>query len=146
MMSHLHKKIWQVSFHEIDGAGMVHFTHFYKWMELIEHDFLQSQEIPVAFKQHMLLTGWPKTRAECIFLSPLRFGDTVEVQLEVDEVDKKRIRYCIHFMKQDGEKLVLIAEGSMTTVYAQINLENATLSTQEITKETLQKVTHSRVE
>ena len=37
----------RVEFSETDLAGIMHFTNFYRWMEICEHEFLRSLGLSV---------------------------------------------------------------------------------------------------
>ena len=93
------KKI--VEFAETDQAGIMHFSNFFRYMEMTEHAFYRS----LGFSVHKKDTtepsgepigepiGWPRVRAECQFNHPLRFEDMVEIHLLVSEKKSKSITY-----------------------------------------------------
>ncbi|HQU08855.1 MAG: hypothetical protein B7X06_00570, partial [Verrucomicrobia bacterium 21-51-4] len=59
-----------VDFHETDLAGLVHFTHYLRWMELAEHAFLQSIGVPPLEHTGNTLRGWPRREVACAYLAP----------------------------------------------------------------------------
>jgi len=99
-MNILFTKDWRVSFSETDMAGIVHFIHYYKWMEITEHAFLESLNIPIIEQNKDILTGWPRMEASCTFLSPLYFHDHVEIQLSIEDVNSKKLQYGFYFMQK----------------------------------------------
>ena len=60
--------------------------------------------------------GWPRIKASCEFMAPLFFEDEVEVELLVEEVRTRAIRYLFRVRKLDG---TLAAEGHIAAVCVQ---------------------------
>ena len=73
----------RVQFHKVDGAGLVHFSCFFRDMEEAEH----------AFEFH----------------KPLRFEDEFDVHIRITEIGEKTIRYACDVMRAD----LRIATGTM---------------------------------
>ena len=103
--SYLHRDI--VQFSDTDMAGIMHFANFFRFMERAEHAFFRSLGLSVYERgevpddEHV---GWPRVHASCDFHAPLRFEDEVEVELFVEEVRSKSIRYQFHVRKKDGTR------------------------------------------
>ena len=96
----------QVEFAETDLAGIMHFTHFYRWMEVCEHEFLRSLGLSVDLTTGDQRIGWPRVKTSCRFKRPLRFEDEVEVRLIVTEIRDRSIAYGFEFWKtEDGERV-----------------------------------------
>jgi acyl-CoA thioester hydrolase len=104
----------RVEFAETDMAGIVHFANFYRMMENTEHAFFRSLGLSV----HGGGVGWPRVAAACEFFKPLRFEETVDIQLLVAEVRNRSVRYVFRFWKSDAGSRTEIARGSVTTVCA----------------------------
>ncbi len=111
---HRHTLTDRVQFADTDMAGIVHFSNFFRYMERVEHDFFRelgmsiwdkSAEIPVDER-----VGWPRVHVSCDFRAPLFFEEQFTMELLVEEIRTKTIRYVIRFWKQDGE---LSAEGKL---------------------------------
>ena len=49
----------RVEFSETDLAGIMHFTNFYRWMEICEHEFLRSLGLSVDMEDENGRFGWP---------------------------------------------------------------------------------------
>lgn len=100
----------RVEFAETDAAGIMHFSHFFRFMESAEHAFYRSLGFSVhdaRFEQEGQRIGWPRVRAEADFRLPLRFEEEVEIELLVEEVRQKSIRYRFRFWKDpDGARAV----------------------------------------
>ena len=71
----------RVEFSETDLAGIMHFTNFYRWMEICEHEFLRSLGLSVDMEDENGRFGWPRVKTSCRFKRPLRFEEEVEVKL-----------------------------------------------------------------
>ncbi len=104
----------RVQFSDTDMAGIVHFANFFRFMERAEHAFFRSVglsiwEDPADFPDHERV-GWPRVHASCDFHAPLRFQETFELELLVEEIRGKAIRYLVRCWKEDG---TLAAEGRM---------------------------------
>lgn len=112
------RMIRRVAFSETDMAGIMHFAHFFRWMEDAEHAFLRS----LGFSVHQVIDGrtigWPRVRAECEYHRPLRFEDEVEIELRVREKRPKSLTYDFTFRPLHGEPA---ARGSLTVVCAAID-------------------------
>jgi len=112
------RTIRRVAFSETDMAGIMHFAHFFRWMEDAEHAFLRS----LGFSVHQVIDGrtigWPRVRAECEYHRPLRFEDEVEIELRVREKRPKSLTYDFTFRTLQGEA---VARGSLTVVCAAID-------------------------
>ena len=109
----------RVQFSDTDMAGIMHFSNFFKFMERAEHAFFRSLELSVwdapkdPSEQRV---GWPRVHASCDFHAPLRFEEEARVELFVEEVRKRAIRYLIRVWKADGE---LAGEGRMAAACVQ---------------------------
>ncbi len=117
----------RIEFSETDMAGIVHFAHFYRMMENAEHAFFRSLGHSIHDEYDGIHIGWPRVSAACDFLQPLKFEETVEIQLIVAEVRNRAIRYAFRFWKMDGARTE-VARGSMTSVCAALDKVNATLA------------------
>ena len=52
----------RVEFSETDLAGIMHFTNYYRWMEICEHEFLRSVGLSVDMEDENGRFGWPGLR------------------------------------------------------------------------------------
>lgn len=102
----------KIEFADTDMAGIVHFTRFFVFMESAEHEFLRSLGTSVATEWEGNKIGWPRLKASCEYLSPLRFEDEVDICLWVSKKGTKSLTYQFHFTRQ-GED---VARGELTTV------------------------------
>ena len=115
----------EVEFAETDMAGIMHFTHFYRWMEVCEHEFLRSLDLSVDMKSGEDRIGWPRVKTSCRFKRPLRVEDKVELRLSVREVRDRSIVYVVDFWKEENGETVRAASGE--TVAACVRFDPDTL-------------------
>lgn len=112
-MAHRFEVIERVQFSETDMAGIVHFSNFFRYMERAEHAFWRSLGLSVTDGSvpPEERVGWPRVHASCDYKAPLRFEEEFKVEMLVEEVRSKVIRYLFRFRKLDGQ---LVAEGRVT--------------------------------
>jgi acyl-CoA thioester hydrolase len=95
-------------------AGIVHFSNFFRFMERAEHAFFRSIELSIWEDPSQIpdeeRVGWPRVHASCDFHAPLRFQELYQVELIVEEIRTKAVRYLIRVWKEDK---TLSGEGRM---------------------------------
>lgn len=97
----------RVRFYEVDGAGIVHFSNFYRFMEEAEYELWRTAGLSKA-----LVSGFsfPRVAAAFDFRRPLRFEDEFEAQIQITSIREKTITYsCV--LTLAGES---VAQGTMT--------------------------------
>lgn len=98
----------RVAFSETDLAGIVHFSNFYRYMEDAEHAFYRSLGFSVHPAESKI--GWPRVKASCDFRLPLRFEEEFDVELLVEEVRSKAVRYRFRIWKNAPRAIAAIGE------------------------------------
>ena len=100
-----------MEFSETDMAGIMHFSNFFRYMEVAEHAFFRSLGTSIhAAGNHL---GWPRVHVECDFKRPLRFEDVVEISLFVREKKKKSLVYTFVFRKLNEQPAREVARGTV---------------------------------
>jgi acyl-CoA thioester hydrolase len=130
----------RIEFSETDMAGIVHFANFYRMMENAEHAFFRSLGHSIHDDYAGVHIGWPRVNAACDFLAPLKFEETVEIQLIVAEVRNRSIRYAVRFWKVDGVARTEVARGTMTSVCAALDKVKGGLAATPIPEELRQLI------
>jgi YbgC/YbaW family acyl-CoA thioester hydrolase len=104
--------IRKIEFADTDLSGLVHFSRFFVFMETAEHEFLRSlgAEVHMRYEGHEI--GWPRVKATCEYLSPIGFGDEIEIRVLVNRKGSKSMTYGFEFFK--GE--IKVARGEITAV------------------------------
>ena len=105
-----------VEFAETDLSGIMHFSNFFRYMEMAEHAFFRSLGCSVYPQNSKLNFIWPRVNAKCDFKQPLYFEDTVEIHLLVSEIKERSIQYVFHFNKCLEKEFKNVAVGSLTVV------------------------------
>ena len=118
--------IRRVEFSETDLAGIMHFTNFYRWMEICEHEFLRSLGLSVDMEDENGRFGWPRVKTSCRFKRPLRFEEEVEVKLFINEMRDRSIAYTFQFWKDEHGERVKAAVGEV--VAACVRFDQASCS------------------
>ena len=110
---YVHREL--VQFSDTDMAGIMHFANFFRFMERAEHAFFRSLGFTVMDAQvpKEERVGWPRIHASCDYVAPLRFEDEVEIELLVEEIRTRALRYVFRVRKLDG---TLAAEGRIAIV------------------------------
>ena len=98
----------RVQFHEVDGAGLVHFSCFFRYMEEAEHALWRAAGLSIAAPDAHV--GFPRVAATCDYLAPLRFEDEFDVHVRVETVSRRSIRYA-HVIRRGETR---IATGALT--------------------------------
>ncbi|MDQ5980630.1 MAG: acyl-CoA thioester hydrolase [Verrucomicrobiota bacterium] len=108
----------RVEFHETDAAGLMHFSNFYRWMEVCEHEWFRTLGLEImsdGTAGHR--RGWPRRDSSCTHLRPLRCGDLVRIRATLEEVSDSSLAYGFIFEKDRAGRWTEVARGRMTTVH-----------------------------
>ena len=100
----------RVNFYELDSAGIVHFSTFFRYMEEAEHALWREAGLSIAPRGSHV--GFPRVAAAFEYHRPLRFEDEFDVRIRIAGMSEKTIRYACE-LAQDGNS---IATGTMTVV------------------------------
>ena len=100
----------RVNFYELDSAGIVHFSTFFRYMEEAEHALWRAAGQSIAPRDAVV--GFPRVAAAFEYRRPLRFEDEFDVRIRIVSLTDKAIRYVCD-LSQDGHS---IATGTMTVV------------------------------
>jgi len=112
--------VHRVEFSDTDMAGIIHFSSFFRYMEVTEHAFFRSLGCSVDMEIDGVHYGWPRVHVECDFKKPVRFEDELTVELIVREKRERSLRYQFDIRKV-GEDAGLIAQGGFTVVCVRYN-------------------------
>ncbi len=102
----------RVEFADTDLSGLVHFSRFFVFMETAEHEFLRSLGAEVHMEHEGHEIGWPRVKATCEYLSPIGFGDQIEIVVTVGRKGTKSMTYRFDFFKGETK----VARGEITAV------------------------------
>jgi acyl-CoA thioester hydrolase len=129
----------RVQFSETDMAGIVHFSNFFRYMERAEHAFWRSLGMSVMDQTAATedRVGWPRVHATCDYKAPLRFEEEFTVEMLVEEIRSKVIRYLFRFRRLDGQ---LVAEGRVTAACVRKDSATGQMKAVAIPQPILEKV------
>jgi acyl-CoA thioester hydrolase len=102
----------RVEFGDTDMAGIMHFSNFFKFLEVAETSFLHSLGYSVTWMADGVRYGFPRVSVKCDFFKPARFEDELVMEVRVAKVGTKSVTYQILFLKKDEK----VAEGVVTSV------------------------------
>lgn len=105
---------YRAQFSDTDAAGIVHFSTIFFWVEATEEALFRALEIPFLKTEGTKLTGYPRVRVECDYLSPIHREEVVTVQLKPSEISDKKLVWEFLAVVQSRP----VAQGKLTTVYA----------------------------
>jgi acyl-CoA thioester hydrolase len=103
----------RVEFGDTDMAGIMHFSNFFRFMEVAESDFLRSLGLSVSWIADGVKWGFPRVSAACDFQKPARFQDLLTIAVSVEKIEKS-VSYRHEFTNERGEP---IAIGRITAVF-----------------------------
>ncbi|MEM3580497.1 MAG: thioesterase family protein [Candidatus Bathyarchaeia archaeon] len=126
------KTLYKVLWLDTDAAQIVHFLNFFKFFEIAEEEFYQHLKLIDLFASKDLIM--PRVEAFCKYRKPAKFNDLLEIELTVDEVGEKSVKYG--FKIYNKETAELLADGYIVAVAA----NRHTLKAMEIPKEVAEKL------
>jgi acyl-CoA thioester hydrolase len=107
----------RVQFHEVDSAGIVHFSNYFRYMEEAEHALWRAAGLSIAAPDAVV--GFPRVAAAIDYRRPLRFEDEVDVRIRIAALSRRTIRYACTLAVGDA----VVAEGTMTVVCVRMGVE-----------------------
>jgi YbgC/YbaW family acyl-CoA thioester hydrolase len=104
----------RVEFGDTDMAGIMHFSNFFRFMEVAETDFLRGRGLNVSWHADGVKWGFPRVSASCDYQKPAKFQDLLTIAVILEKVGTKSVTYRFEFTNQRSEP---IAVGRMTSVF-----------------------------
>ncbi len=140
-MNHRFVHTDRVQFADTDMAGIMHFANFFRFMERAEHAFFRSLGLSVFEKNdgasEVEPVGWPRVNVSCDYFAPLHFEDEVEVEVLIEEIRTRAVRFLFRIRKT-GEELA--AEGRITTVCVRKDKASGKMRAVEIPERIREKI------
>ena len=105
----------KVHFSDIDNAGIVYYPRFAHYFHLAMEEFFGAVlKIDYADALHKKKVSFPAVHLEADFRSRLKYGDTVDIEVEVVKIGNSSITWRYKGFNHNNGKVVV--EGSTTTV------------------------------
>ena len=89
----------KVFYYETDQMGIVHHSNYIRWFEEARIDFLDKLNYPYARMEKEGIIS-PVLGVECEYVSMVHFGDTVTVEVTVE--DFKMVKYSFSYVVKDA--------------------------------------------
>ena len=102
----------RIEFADTDMGGIVHFSRYFIFMETAEHELLERLGISVVSELDGKRILWPRVAAKLQFKSPARFGDLLDLHLEVVRRGRSSLNFRCR-IELDGKEITV---GEWTTV------------------------------
>lgn len=110
------KTEYRVTWSDTDAAQVVHHSNYFRLFERAEEEFYEH--LGLDFSQMVERFWLPRIEVYCKYKAPSRFGDTLEIELSVDEVKRKTVKYVFKIKKLKEGKTEILAEGYVVAVAA----------------------------
>jgi len=124
------KIIYRVSWVDTDAAGVVHFSNYFRFFERAEEEFYQHLGFSFASSEVTRGLWFPRVEAFSQYRRPAKYNDLLEIELTVDEVKEKTVKYGFSVFKKETSEL--LATGYLVIVAADKKLGKATKIPEEI--------------
>ena len=105
-----HRYRRRVQFVEVDSARIVHFSHFFRYMEEAEHAMWREAGLSIAARGDAF--GYPRVAASFEFHTPLHLEDEVDIHVRIVKITRASMAYACA-VSRGGER---IATGALTIV------------------------------
>lgn len=123
------KSLLRVTWVDTDAAGVVHYSKYFVFFERAEEEFYRSLGFSFTDLRNKGL-WFPRVEAFCQYKKPARFDDLLEVEMTVEELREKSVKYGFTIVnKGTGE---LLALGYLVAVAADKQTGKATEIPSEI--------------
>lgn len=118
-MSAVHVHRVTVRFGDCDPAGILYYPRFFDlFHQAMETWFDEALGVPYRTVLMEWKRGVPTARAECDYRAPVRFGETVRVELRVEHLGTSSIRFGYLVVGPDD---ALRAEGRTACVFVDLD-------------------------
>jgi len=89
-----------VRFAETDPAGIVFFARYFEYAHLAYEDMLVAGGLPLShFFENQC--GMPLVHSEANYTKPCRLGEALQLQLTVDKIGNRSMRYAVDIVGAD---------------------------------------------
>ena len=93
-----------VQWADVDLAGVVYFSHFFRYFNITETEFYRSLGSTVLELEESLGIRLPRADAHCRYLKPAHFGDRLSVRMDIGRIGTKTVKYL--FDVRRGEEAI----------------------------------------
>jgi len=111
---------------------MVYFSNFFRFFSKAEEDFYEHLGLLELFATKEVIL--PRVEAHCQYKKPAKFNDLLEIELTVEDLKEKSVKYGFKIYNKKTNEL--IAEGYLVAVA----VNRHTLKAVQIPQEILEKL------
>ncbi|MBS7616965.1 acyl-CoA thioesterase [Candidatus Bathyarchaeota archaeon] len=126
------KTLYRVSWADTDAAQIVHFSNFFRFFERAEEEFYMHIGLIDQLGDKEIII--PRVEAFCQYRKPAKFNDLLEIELTVEEIKEKAVKYGFKIYKNETKEL--LANGYVVAVAT----NKQTLKATQIPKEIVEKL------
>jgi acyl-CoA thioester hydrolase len=109
------KTSFRVTWADTDAAQVVHYSNYFRFFERAEEEFYRHLGFTFT-DAHQRGLWFPRVEAFCQYKKPARFNDLIEVELTVEELREKSIKYGFKIFNKESN--ILLANGYVVIVTA----------------------------
>ncbi len=129
MASQAFSTLYRVTWADTDAAQVVHYANYFRLFERTEEEFYRH--LGFTFDDVRAQGLWfPRVEACCQYKKPARFNDLLEIQMTVQELKQKSVKYGFKVFNNKTKEL--LANGYVVVVAADRQAGRATLIPKEI--------------
>ena len=125
----------RVTWADTDAAQVVHYSNYFRFFERTEEEFYESMDFSFNDARNKGL-WFPRVEAFCQYRKPARFNDLLEIELTIEELKEKLVKYGFKVANKATSEL--LADGYVVIVAADKQTGKAT----QIPKEIVEKLKH----
>ena len=120
---------YRVTWADTDAAQVVHYSNYFRLFERAEEELYRHLDF--SFTDFRTRGLWfPRVEAFCRYRSPAKFNDMLEVEVAVEELKEKSVKYGFNVINVETGQLV--ATGHVVVVAADKQAAKATRIPEEI--------------
>ena len=97
----------RVTWVDTDGAGVVHYSNYFRFFERAEEEFYRS--LGFTFADYKASGLWfPRVEACCQYKKPAHYDDVLEIEVSVEELREKVIKLGFRVSNKNSEDLLAL--------------------------------------
>ncbi|MFO7722706.1 MAG: thioesterase family protein [Bacteroidales bacterium] len=104
---------FKIAYADTDQMGVMYHANYFRYFEMARHDLMQDQGIEYAEVENMGVV-MPVISASVEYYKPVFFGQTIEVETRVGQLQGPRIDFEASMKDSDGE---IVCESKITLAF-----------------------------
>ncbi len=117
------KAKYRVQWVDTDSARVMHFSNYFRYFEFAETDLYRILGFDFETSREKYGIWLPRIEAHCRYLHPCRFNEEIEVEIWIDNLGEKHIKYGFKVYNLNQNELA--AEGWVVVVAASVREKKA---------------------